>query len=598
MRRLNALDWFRVGALTLVAATTILGASSVDSSLQDMRRAALAAARLDVFGLAFAASTALNAELRPLELALGSDRLQSQGLMPELRGTRIQTDLALRRFREAAAAEAEMGTMNFAFLTAKLQNERARADKLLALPLSERRVGEQLSVIRGMISASETIEPLVGVSARRVIVADRNLAGPVNVSRLLGTLYEAASRLPSEVLPVLKARDALPPEVRLGSLRLQQRILALWDVGGSQLEFGESSERLASALADIRGLYFGKGFPFLSRAIERYSRVAPVSDMQANQLSQVYGPTVFPIARLRDLYVSGMIADARKNEVEAARRATMTLGLTGLILLIMPILVWTTYRQILRPLLQFRDRILAICEGTPIASRPYLGSVPPLRHLYRALETLQERDRERRALDIERTELAERLRTLSETDELTRLLNRRGLWRILDPFGVRETPIALVLADIDHFKRVNDRHGHVEGDRVLRAFSDRLRLLGGEDVVVARYGGEEFALVLRNRPLDKVLELIETLRADIEAMSLDASDGTPIRVTGSFGVAYAQGPVEDWDHLVRQADAALYAAKTSGRNRVRATNEVLTSLGNADEHRLTRGDGRAAAGGR
>ena len=165
------------------------------------------------------------------------------------------------------------------------------------------------------------------------------------------------------------------------------------------------------------------------------------------------------------------------------------------------------------------------------------------------------------------TEARRRLNALAETDSLTGVFNRRGLDRALAPLASSGRPLTAAMIDVDHFKAVNDRFGHADGDRVLKRISDVLRATVRRTDVVARYGGEEFVVILSDSPLDVGLAWAERARTAIEAAEVD--DGG-IRVTASVGVAQRRDG-ESFDDLLARADSALYEAKTDGRNRVRAS---------------------------
>ncbi len=128
-------------------------------------------------------------------------------------------------------------------------------------------------------------------------------------------------------------------------------------------------------------------------------------------------------------------------------------------------------------------------------------------------------------------------------------------------------PFALVLLDIDHFKEINDRHGHDAGDRTLVAIADRLRAMSRDKDLIARWGGEEFLLLLPDTALDAAAVFAEALRAALANMAVTLSDGSTTTLTASMGVA-ASAVTASLDDLLREADAALYVAKQAGRNRV------------------------------
>ncbi|MCG8556362.1 MAG: diguanylate cyclase [Proteobacteria bacterium] len=158
-------------------------------------------------------------------------------------------------------------------------------------------------------------------------------------------------------------------------------------------------------------------------------------------------------------------------------------------------------------------------------------------------------------------------------DPLTGVQNRRSLDQRLRgefAFAVRHgSPLAVMVIDIDHFKRINDTEGHQAGDAVLRSLATMLQQTVRTEDMLARYGGEEFLVVARGIDREGVAVLAERLRRSIEKLSI-AWAGTRLSVTVSIGVS-CMAPdhaVPGPETLVAQADAALYRAKNAGRNRV------------------------------
>ena len=171
-----------------------------------------------------------------------------------------------------------------------------------------------------------------------------------------------------------------------------------------------------------------------------------------------------------------------------------------------------------------------------------------------------------------------RLSRLSEVDPLTGTLNRRGLDAAFpDTLGDGQTlvePLSVVMVDLDHFKQINDTHGHAVGDEVLRHVSRLLsQVLRSGDAIV-RYGGEEFLLILPEVGLGRALRIAERARSAVERHPLRLSIGQ-VSATISLGVA-ERGPGESRASLIGRADQALYAAKTTGRNKIVAADELAS----------------------
>ncbi len=191
---------------------------------------------------------------------------------------------------------------------------------------------------------------------------------------------------------------------------------------------------------------------------------------------------------------------------------------------------------------------------------------------------LQERNRELEQVVEERTRALEeavgKLEALSNTDALTGIANRRSFDRVLAQEWNRARragrPLALIMLDVDHFKHFNDCYGHIAGDACLLALAQALTQAGrraGE--LVARYGGEEFVVLVPDADGHDALETARRIQNEVWSLAVP-HEGTATRiVTASLGVASltptGEGVPED---LLRQADAALYRAKRSGRDRV------------------------------
>ena len=177
--------------------------------------------------------------------------------------------------------------------------------------------------------------------------------------------------------------------------------------------------------------------------------------------------------------------------------------------------------------------------------------------------------------------LAERMGqawTLATVDLLTGVLNRQALLARLedelDRAARYQRPCSIVLVDLDHFKRVNDTHGHMAGDAVLREVADVLRSNVRSVDLVGRYGGEEFMIVMPETDADAAAASAEKLRRLVGSRQVRLDDGHVLVATLSAGVAGGPGQFLQLDALVRDADAALYSAKALGRDQVYVFHEV------------------------
>jgi len=197
---------------------------------------------------------------------------------------------------------------------------------------------------------------------------------------------------------------------------------------------------------------------------------------------------------------------------------------------------------------------------------------------------------------IERVELAARVevliraRTLSLEaqrmaliDPLTGLNNRRHFFmlaeRKVSELRRRESHLSCLMVDIDHFKTVNDTHGHLAGDSVLAGVARRIAGCVREHDIIARFGGEEFVVLLSDSELAHGLSVGERMRVRVCGSPLRADGGADIHVTVSIGVSSQGGCCMDLTRLIAAADEAMYEAKRSGRNKVVCAREPASALG-------------------
>lgn len=176
------------------------------------------------------------------------------------------------------------------------------------------------------------------------------------------------------------------------------------------------------------------------------------------------------------------------------------------------------------------------------------------------------------ALALVNLRLRESLRHQSLRDPLTGLHNRRYLEETIELEFAKSrrqaTPVSVIISDIDHFKHINDTHGHDVGDIVLRRFASALTNHTRKGDVACRFGGEEFVILLPGLGHDQAMERAEILREQVRILQARAGEADVGQVTASFGVATYLGGEETWSEVLRDADSALYQAKSAGRDRV------------------------------
>jgi diguanylate cyclase (GGDEF)-like protein len=218
--------------------------------------------------------------------------------------------------------------------------------------------------------------------------------------------------------------------------------------------------------------------------------------------------------------------------------------------------------------LPLRETVISAQEFIFIMSIMSLGFASLLSQHRMNTRELEARVQER---TVELSAANKQLEELAITDPLTNLLNRRALIDVLQREIAREKRyghgLALIVFDIDHFKQVNDRYGHVAGDQVLRDVASVSRRVVRSTDAMARYGGEEFAVVASEIDRHGAMKLAEHMLAAIRSANI-AVDHDLLRITASFGVAMMHSDDQNPEQIIQRADQALYAAKAAGRDQV------------------------------
>ena len=181
---------------------------------------------------------------------------------------------------------------------------------------------------------------------------------------------------------------------------------------------------------------------------------------------------------------------------------------------------------------------------------------------------------ERKLSDLKLEEAIQFTEKLANKDELTGLNNRRSFFekgnQIFKQAIRYEHPLSVIMMDVDHFKNINDEHGHSVGDEVLQGIAQLLQITIREIDLVARMGGEEFAFLFPETLLDEAVHLTERLRKEIECATIVEKE-KHFRLTASFGICSSQVKDETLEAMLSKADDALYIAKKKGRNQIKTS---------------------------
>ncbi|SDD71260.1 diguanylate cyclase (GGDEF) domain-containing protein [Cupriavidus sp. YR651] len=547
------------------------------------------------------AANVLSAERGPANSVMGEGLSPDSPARERLNRFRARSDAALARLTDPPPAPFWLHAhpvppLMIDRVRERLTRARAEIDRLSALPLPQRQLEDIQHAIEGMFEVVDTLQPAISWQVKKLSSCNAGLAAPAITGRMLGDLREYGGRIASNIIAPIAARQSLPLGTLVDFNRTRGRLLELWQLTGAAYSLYGDAPALREAYADADRRFFGQGLQMVDSLVAQ-GRVGGHYSMTPTELTNRYVPTLEPLERLRKTFLDDVIRHFDASRDSALRVLLAAGGAAALILAVLAQLMLFAQRSLFRPLLAARDEVIALAEER---APPAFAAMPEnarqageLRRLFDALDILRRKLRERATM-------TEELEHQARTDGLTGLLNRRALELMAghlrdapttmlnasyagfgqiddadDLFAdeanaqrVRES-VCLILMDLDHFKRINDRFGHPAGDAVLRDIADLIRSHVSAPDVPARFGGEEFAILMPATHGARALALAETLRLTIAAHTIRLSGGARLEVTASFGVAMGPRGQRHWDALFAAADAALYQAKSDGRNCVR-----------------------------
>jgi diguanylate cyclase (GGDEF)-like protein len=569
---LNRLFWLVSIALMLLF--SVLAARIVLIEWSAYQRGGRSVEAVRVVQLTMLAMEKVSIERGPSNALMGGDSDALPALRKRLDAARRDSDEALFRVLDSLRQEADVryapAIRKIEAVRQALGPARDRVDQQVGLVKWQRSSRDITDAVDGMVALIPMMVSSVADLSSIAIQADPEVLDGLTGMRVASSLREYAGQVGSKfTAPVIMQRPLTKNEViEIGKLygRIEQ-LRTLLDI---QMRAYKDNAAFRAALSDLDTQYFGQGFPFLDGLLQT-GLLSGSYEVNTAELAARYVPPMGSILRLRDVILVDLIREAEIRHRQAFNLLVGAITMTLFAFIFFFVLLYLVRQRVLQPVLKATQLVVGLAEGNHDAPIPQARHKDEIGDMLRALHVLKARSLERISLAGERETLIEQLQLSSNTDFLTGVLNRRAFFAhseqqlaIAQRYGRN---LALVLLDIDHFKRFNDNYGHLAGDNILRNAVQKIAQLLRKMDVFARYGGEEFIILLPEADLEQGMAVAEKLRVMLAGEAFTLDDGRELGITASFGVS-ALGAGESLDQLIRQADEALYAAKHKGRNRV------------------------------
>ncbi|MGN6652160.1 diguanylate cyclase [Trinickia sp.] len=539
-------------------------------------RASIALAAFDGYRATLLVMEKVSVERGPTNGALGEDLPIPAVRAQALSRARAESDRRIAELLKILQSPAcpdhcDLEAARIRAMQADLAVRRASVDALLALPLAERRPAAIREAVAGMIAVIPELAPPLDDVALTVLRGSPDTLYWLLATRLLADYREFAGQLGSQFTAALAADRPLTTDELFAIERLRGRLTQLQVSIHNCLATSAQPFAVLAAFSAMQSRYDGTGIRYVER-VRNLAMRGEATDISPARFAAEYVPPMRSITDLRDVLLDLSRRQLEVQRQQAQLRLLVTLGASIVIAGALAAILSIVRERIVVPLRLAARTIDAMAGGDLNADVPAIPQSVEVAELLRSIAVLNASRIEKMKVESLRDRLLAEMKRLSETDALTGLPNRRAIdkqARQWSRANTDQSDYAVVVFDLDHFKRINDTYGHNAGDSALRAVADLSRQIWRDGDIIARVGGEEFVALMRVPGEHAAIAAAERLRAAIEQTRVVADDGRTFSFTASFGVAWWGGTgAPDFAHMMRLADENLYGAKSAGRNRV------------------------------
>lgn len=438
-------------------------------------------------------------------------------------------------------------------LRSDLKSARHQVDRYIHA--EQRTTAEMNAAIFSMFGAWDSCRNIFQQLIANAKKSNTSVNDFASIVLLLADLRDQAGRVASTIIAPLSKHQKIPEENRLSSLLAQRQSKYLWRLMDSMQPEQLKTAQYIELHKNVEVNFLGQGLSAVNRLILE-SQQNQAYFLTPNQLTEYMVSRFSSVVDLQNYILESHALNARNNTDVAQRKFFLTLFISILSLGVAIFIMIYTRKNLFEPLIQARNSIVALSSQADSALHDSSESLPE------AIESLK-------AMLIQRDAFEEQLKNMANTDRLTGVSNRTALDAYLNdmemqPQGFEQ--LNLIVVDIDYFKAVNDRYGHIFGDRVIVAVAACLKANVAQTDLIVRFGGDEFLILLKKYDPDWTVQIAESILFDISQIQIDLPNvEEKLKVSVSIGVASG---AESWDKLFNQADASLFKAKADGRNRV------------------------------
>ncbi|MGE8595817.1 MAG: GGDEF domain-containing protein [Acinetobacter faecalis] len=445
-------------------------------------------------------------------------------------------------------------------LIKRLETGRKAVDEYVATPVSIRSAEQLDQAIKKMFVAWDATHVVLKDVVYHSVGRTSSISDNYTLVLLLADLRDQAGRVASTIMAAVSYQQPIAENNISRSLQNQYQVHYLWDLINTLQPAEQRTEEYLDLHKKVQAEFINKGIPVVAGLVQESRQNKPYS-LTGTELTKAMVEKFATVVDLQSYILKRSLSSVERSYKKEFRKFIFTLTVSAISLFSALFTLIYARKKVFTPLIEARQKILELSESHQSISHKIMEDKREI-SLFEAIQKLQTMLQQRDILEFQ-------LRNIANTDVLTGVSNRLALneyIRLLELRPERLTQTGLIIIDIDDFKIVNDRLGHIIGDQVIKFVADTLKEHLTSSELIVRYGGDEFLIIVDNTNFKDALILAENIRQSISRSDCYIKELNEfVGISVSAGVAV--GAVS-WMALLERADKSLLKVKTQGKNAV------------------------------
>ncbi|WFP96650.1 GGDEF domain-containing protein [Acinetobacter sp. ANC 7201] len=445
-------------------------------------------------------------------------------------------------------------------LIKRLETGRKAVDEYVATPVSIRSAEQLDQAIKKMFVAWDATHVVLKDVVYHSVGRTSSISDNYTLVLLLADLRDQAGRVASTIMAAVSYQQPISENNISRSLQNQYQVHYLWDLINTLQPAEQRTEEYLDLHKKVQAEFINKGIPVVAGLVQESRQNKPYS-LTGTELTKAMVEKFATVVDLQSYILKRSLSSVERSYKKEFRKFIFTLTVSAISLFSALFTLIYARKKVFTPLIEARQKILELSESHQSISHKIMEDKREI-SLFEAIQKLQTMLQQRDILEFQ-------LRNIANTDVLTGVSNRLALneyIRLLELRPERLTQTGLIIIDIDDFKIVNDRLGHIIGDQVIKFVADTLKEHLTSSELIVRYGGDEFLIIVDNTNFKDALILAENIRQSISRSDCYIKELNEfVGISVSAGVAV--GAVS-WMALLERADKSLLKVKTQGKNAV------------------------------